>query len=381
MGPRPRSKSEPPCSSHGFLRAVIAAAISLGLPALGMAYKLSPRATPGERQLAGITSDYWTDAQSAVARLSLSGFSEPVHEEITNRIFGCEGDSAFCTNANSHRAPAAVLAGVRWNDDPPFRVKSSSARGMRCKTGETIRFETQPGCWASLFLDAKEAARSGAIYGPGDAMLYRTHFGDLQFLHAMASRDGERALDTKAKIMGWLELSWRTGVGEYTLDTRLKDIPIPVIRAAFGRTEWRPLDLYTQGADGGLRSRLDDVAFGSFLHTVEDSFAGGHANREESSGTGLCQSGSISFVAPGAIHSFHSYVHQDSKLHGVADNRASFMRSFQFPGNVVQTGRSLVSARAMQMKWESVKPLVECIFDLRTPDAKSGPGGFVSGVQ
>jgi hypothetical protein len=271
-----------------------------------------------------------------------------------------------------------VLAGVRWNDDPPFRLTADQARNTDCKSRQTIRFETQPECWIDLFRAAERGAAGGASYGPGDAMLYRTHFGDLQFLHAMATQDGEPARDTKARLMGWFEFAWGAALGEYALDTRLKDIDNPTIQAAFGKSEWRLLDLYTQGASGGLRQHVADVAFGSLLHAVEDSYAGGHAEREESSGTARCQAGDINVQSPGAIVSFHAYNHQDHAAHGEADTRRAFMRDFQQPGNVVEVGRALVQARDQRMPWGAVRPLLDCLLTLQQPDAAAGPGDFAA---
>ena len=105
-------------------------------------------------------------------------------------MYGCNGDAEVCSGSDALNAPAAVLAGVRWNDDPPFRLLRNQAKGTNCVATETIRFETQPGCWTALFLSANKRAVAGATFGSGDAMLYRTHFGDLQFLHAMATKDG-----------------------------------------------------------------------------------------------------------------------------------------------------------------------------------------------
>lgn len=362
---------------YNAIRTGIALGVAAALVSPSLAYKLSPRSTNEERRLAGITSNYWTDMERALAKMSLSGFSEPVHEEITNRMYGCEGD--VCSGGQSTTAPAAVLAGVRWNDDPPFRVTSSQNPSSTCKRSETIRFETQPLCWVALFTAAEKGAARGQDYGPGDAMLYRTHFGDLQFLHSMAARDGESASETKAKLMGWFEMTWRAGQGEYSLDTRLRELPIGPIHAVFGKTEWRMLDLYTQGSGPGLRREFNDVAFGSLLHALEDSFAAGHVEREESSGDGTCQAGTISVVAPGAIRSFHAYNHQDHAGHGVADSRAAFMRDLQQTGHVVQVGRGLVKARRLRIDWAHVAPLFDCLFTLQDPAAEAGPGDFVTG--
>lgn len=362
---------------HIFARRLslcVAFFLVLAMPA--SAYKLATKASAEERQLAGITNSYWTATLSYIAARGMPLLTEPVHEELTNRIYGCNGD--VCAGSEATQAPAAVLSGVRWNDDPPFRMTPQQARGMGCKTASTIRFETQPNCWVNLFRDAERRAAQGAKYGPGDAMLYRTHFGDLQFLHAMAAINGEPARVTKQRMMDWFEFAWRSSQGEYTLDTRLKSITSnQTIAESFGSSDWRLLDLYTQGASGGLRGRISDVAFGSLLHALQDSYSAGHAAREESSGNARCVAGGISVEAPGAILAFHSYSLQNHEAHGAADSRDSFMRDFQQPGNVVDVGRALVRARVQRLSWEVVRPMFDCLLTLERPDTPAGPGvGF-----
>ncbi|WP_374012993.1 hypothetical protein [Pseudoxanthomonas koreensis] len=341
------------------------------------AHKLAPEATPEERRLAGITSGARASLERLMARWSLEVFTEPVHEEITNHIYGCNGD--VCAGNQATTAPPAVLAGVRWNDDPPFQLLAGQAQNTNCKTRETVRFETQPLCWVALFRDAKAGAARGKRYGPGDAMLYRSHFGDLQFLHAMAAADGESAATTRDALMGWFEFAWRASLGEYTLDTRLKDVRIPVIQHAFGGTEWRVMDLYTLGASGGLRRYVADVAFGSLLHAVQDSFAAGHVRREEASGLQECHLAGTAVSAPGRILEFHSYAGQDHGLHAQADSRKAFMRRFQEAGNVVEVSKPLVRARTQALEWHAVEPYFDCLFTLQRPEAPATAGDFLGG--
>lgn len=361
-------RSKPPISA--------AVALLMLLPLSSDAFQLSPQSPPEVRKLNAVTSSYVRAIKQTFALYSLEVFAEPVHEEITNRIYGCDGDGSLCADASAYNTPPSVLAGVRWNDDPPFRLSKGQARGLDCVIGDTVRFETQPICWGSLFRAASKGAAQGEIYGPGHAMLYRSHFGDLQFLHAMAGRDGEPASETKRQLMDWFQFAWRTASSEYTLETRLRDVPIATIEAAFGKTEWRVQDLYVLGASNSLRREIDDVAFGSLLHALVDSFAAGHVDREESSGTLRCTAGPVSVTAPGAIRSFHAYNRQDHGAHADADSRNAFVRHFQQEGDVVEVGRALVAARREKLDWTMVQPLFDCLFTLQQPDAPAGPGEF-----
>jgi len=69
-----------------------------------------------------------------------------------------------------------------------------------------------------LFGDAeKNAARQhfrARPTGSQYALIYRVHFGDMQFLHSMGSWDGELARDTKSRVMIWAEFTYRFAKGE-----------------------------------------------------------------------------------------------------------------------------------------------------------------------
>ena len=56
--------------------------------------------------------------------------------------------------------------------------------------------------------------------------MYRSHFGDLQFLHSMASRDGEMASETRQRILMWAEFTWSVAVGTQDSKGLLKDVKI-----------------------------------------------------------------------------------------------------------------------------------------------------------
>ena len=74
---------------------------------------------------------------------------------------------------------------------------------IRNCVSHTIHLPNEAICRATLFYDARKFAKGvtnvvWVIYtgGAGHALLYRVHFGDMQFLHSMASIDGEPARET-----------------------------------------------------------------------------------------------------------------------------------------------------------------------------------------
>ena len=350
---------------------VLSAALSLAASGSVSSNQLSPVGSAREIQLERLHVSFFAKGEILLYRYGVGLFMSPVHEEITSRIWGCE--TVACDDVDKSDVPPAVLAGVRWNDDPRFPLTKVQAQGTSCNIDESIRVATQPRCWGELFKRAERGAAAGKSYGPGDPFVYRTHFGDLQFLHAMASKEGELASETQRKMLDWAEFTWRVASGEFTLETRLKTINIPTIQQRFGMTDWRVSDLLTLG-NSGIRSNLREVAFGSLLHMLQDSFAAGHVDREESTGAQICRSGDLESVAPGAIREFHAYNHQDHKAHANADSREAFLQQLELPGNVVVVGRTLRQYFDRQEHWEVVKPFLQCVFAIRDVNHPSSSG-------
>jgi hypothetical protein len=316
--------------------------------------------------------------ERTVLQLATNGtliFAEPVHEEITARMFDCES-GCNDVEAAAEWAGLYTIAGVRWNDDPPFQLQKDEAQYTSCKTGQTIRFTTQPLCWYQLFTAAKKAAVRGQVPNAAShsSLLARSHFGDLQFFHSMASQDGEVAAETQRRVMMWMEFTWRVANGEYGLDTKLADVKVTGFDEFFGKSGWTVQDLFTAG-NPALRRHVSEVAFGSLLHTVEDSFAQGHVQRAGTS-SGNCPAAS-QFPAPPRVVEFHSYAHQDEKKHTQHDNRKAFDGDFSNPVNVITVGKPLVDdlrPGKPGASWETVKPYFECIFAVDDPQKQASPG-------
>ncbi len=337
-----------------------------------IASSLSPRGTKVEQHVAKENAAFWERTVLLLGHEGVLHFAEPVHEEITALIYDCD-DSCNDPDVAAEYAGAYVIAGVRWNDDPPFRMKEDEAQHTACNTSETIRFTTQPRCWYQLFKAAKKSAENGDVPSAAShsPLLARSHFGDLQFFHSMASQDGEAAAETQRRVMMWMEFTWRVANGEYGLDTKLADVRIDHFDEFFGNSGWTVQDLFASG-NPALRRYITDVAFGSLLHTVEDSFAEGHVQREGSS-LGNCSS-PPQFAAPPRVIEFHSYSHQDEKKHKERDSRAAFEEQFARPVNAVTVAKPLVDYFEHGASWETVKPYFECVFAVVDPQTAATAG-------
>lgn len=360
-----------------------AAGLLVALANNAWSFDVSPKGTRFDQDAVKAWSKWWDRTISKVTARGLPMFKGAVHEEITHRAYGCtyEG-SGICGDPDAQYASPYVIAGVRWNDDPPFQLQQIQSANTSCKIKYedgrpmTIRFITQPLCWSALFLSAEKQIKNNPSLrfdvSSQAALPLRSHFGDLQFLHSMASADGEDPVETRNKILGWAEMIWGVVRGNYRLETWMKDIDLPAVQQYFGGSGWRIQELYTLG-DGSLRLYVADVAFGSLLHMVEDSFAAGHVERMEPANNAQCPGGAQR--APGPIVEFHSYLHQSTKGHAAADTRHAFVNNRQKP-DVVDVVGSLVEMRASNAEWSIVSAYLMCVYDLAPGVRKSSSGGF-----
>lgn len=297
----------------------------------------------------------------------------PVHEQMTVAAINL---SRVHERAYRVEYDDAYIHGVFWPDDP------DNLLCPECSAFNLLRFDKRWGlAFAARFKAASERARGGAagpgtVFGVGDGLLERSHFGDLQFMHAMAAADGERAEVTQARMLDWAQFAYQVATGSIDQTTRLDRVPIPSVRA------------YFQG-DAVLASKSIEQLFkdrrhvkramaGVLLHMVQDSYAGGHAERELLEVRG--PDGAPRF-ARGRILRFHSYANQDSGLHGADDRWPSGLPAHGIEGDTNPIG---VGARLLQFiysrdgegeSWENVHAyLRDIVFAISDPDALSGPG-------
>jgi hypothetical protein len=347
-------------------------------PRMSTAWQLTPEGSYIERKLASREQAFWEGWLSTVTLRGIHIVGASVHEEITNRILGCDGDTDICSDPQFDPRFAYFLAGVRWNDDPPFRFRRGQGNFSGCKAGKTVRLVTQPRCWANTFKDGQKRASKGvALDGSNATLLARSHFGDMQFLHAMASRDGEASAETRSKILMWSEFTWRVSLGEYDLSKVVAEVPIPGFSDFFAyNREWRVQDLFALG-NPHIRSpqAMSDVAFGSLLHMVQDSFAEGHVERLSPNGRSVCEAVAGKPLMPGRIIEFHSYIRQNTEEHGRSDSRNSFSAHWtRDKPDVVDVGKVLYDFYEKRASWDEVRPYIECIFTMDDRSRPASPG-------
>jgi hypothetical protein len=286
----------------------------------------------------------------------LSLFTSDVHERITRQAYEKAGV----------KLPDDVLAGVRWNDNPPAvrlgpLVGSCDAR-----------------CWTSMLRVDRMALEIVSRREKSVAPL-RSHFGDMQFLHAMASRAGESPQDTREKSLRWSEFAYRVARGEIgpranvfelkdsgtTMDTATREWMSDLFRGP-GKKLWTVQDIFLPKSHD---VRL--VAFGTFLHVVEDSYSAAHVLRAS---TRLQANGCYSYDARDPIVEFHTYVGQDTEKHALCDDAPDWLGSPR-DGSPVDVIAEVVRAYSEGRDWPVVKAILEEKVFTLAPNARSAAVG------
>jgi hypothetical protein len=331
---------------------------------------------------------FWSFLGDEITDFIVDRYSSPVHEYITHRIYGCDHDFKFCSSPpRTHPfASDALIAGVRWNDNPRFELTESTSGAQKKCVGIPLSLPDQAMCWAKLFYDANKGVKRGKIYDgdSGHVLLYRVHFGDMQFLHSMASHDWELASETKAKVMAWAEFAYKVVLREIKHSDYLYKCGISKIERLFSKKRgWTVQMLFTWDDPTYQPRRVKgehhdeefrDLVFGTLLHMVEDSFSKSHVTRNPPGGN-YCEKVPGS-EQPGRIARFHPFAKQKAGKHGKEDNEeASYDNLLHFPSvNVVEICKVIREYRKKNEPWEKLKDYLECVYDLEDPDTKAGPG-------
>jgi hypothetical protein len=338
-------------------------AVMLAFTPLAHCFELSPLPTASEKRAAKKNYGILFRALYPVVDLGLHQFSTPVHEALTLQGLGCNDGIDDCKADDLISENTGIIVGVRWNDDPPFEFAAGQGNyaTVACPKptdkARTISFSLRTACWLKHFYDISAIADAqplSFVTGNG-TLLARTHFGDLQFLHAMAEQAGIAPQTSHAKLMMWAEFTWRVQSGwldAIPLSTRMGDVPVSGLIDHFPAKENRSVELLFTLGRPWLRHHIRDIAFGSLLHTVQDSFAQGHVARRTLP-AGDC--------APSEITQFHTYAGQDKKAHKAHDSLDNARSKTQ----LVSVLREIVDWRFQNKHWHEVKPLFEqCVFKL-----------------
>ncbi|MCJ8205127.1 hypothetical protein [Pseudomonas sp. RGM2987] len=302
-----------------------------------------------------IDVDCWDLAALCSLTELTAEMKKPVHETMTllaydyylnpERTQGGKAD----TSAEDPRKRGVLrdlVLGSEWNDDPDSLLRQNVVRAKQ---------------WYALFKDAQVQAQcvhdnsqkmcEGVKITDTPMMLYRSHFGDFQFLHAMASHQSETAQETKDKMMEWARFAYTLSISSNSLGKETIDGPIVSsfsnVSSLLKRQGWTVGALFDPVPGGewirsfgmtGLGryqpsgvpraqvqykkniqpSSIKHIALGSLLHMIQDSYSDAHTERQ-----GGCNPLSKERAK---IISFRDYVFQLSTDHAIADGHPEWLK-------------------------------------------------------
>ncbi len=252
--------------------------------------------------------------------------NQPIHENITlAALINCTSKIVpVGTKVGSPQDVNEFLRGVFWNDDPEILLFDDN---------KWDNWDFSSGITWKLHFDAASKAASNDLKN----LTGRSHYWDLQFLHAMASAVGEDPNDTRAKILLWAETMYKFSISEGISATdTLKSIPVS---STFGSTTYTMNTFFTTSSVpsetqtiGYLINRGTSYvtvnngrrAIGSLMHTIQDSYAKGHVKRTLLN-PGDLVSGKTDEFNPGTygkygdVENFHCYKGQNHVDHDKYD--------------------------------------------------------------
>ncbi len=348
------------------------------------AFEMQPVGTEYDRKLAQLDESKVERLLAKIVDRGVPIFLAPVHEEITQRIYGCNddwGDEPSC--AKRSFAPKPVIDGTRWNDNPPFMLKDGfllpNGEAIRSKcANETIKLPRKSDCWLEVFKTSSEKAQKIFFTNRTGVILNRSHFGDMQFLHSMASRLGDRAQDTKLSMLIWAEFAYKVAIGAIPPHTVLKDVPVSdIAKRVFPNQEATVENLFLMGDETYRGNQLKDFAFGTLLHMVQDSFSESHVSRDLSTQGAFC-SCPYTDRSPAKIEKFLVYSSQDASKHKEKDTYEALKRNaLKYSPNLIDVGKILLEFYKQKSNWDVVKKyLDECVFALKDIDSEADAGNF-----
>lgn len=284
--------------------------------------------------------------------------SESVHEKITVKALESYQKKCLERNIDSKSCLSnlnnvsfkynPIIRGNWWSDDP-----------------NQMLYKAKHAAWLTQMQDAERRAKNKTEINDKYKMLYRTHFGDMQFMHSMASKDGESPYVTKKNILMWTEFLYKISTGELDRNSKFKDININELNQFFNRHKNWEIQWILQ--PNYRLKRQDDFklhALGALLHTVQDSYSASHTERIFNINSSCTN---------GKINKFLSYTNQNKDNHTLADNHSSYNNSLIQSNNPLKASEQLIEFSMQKADWTTtVEPyLSNVVFCLNNPEPSS----------
>jgi hypothetical protein len=335
-----------------------------------------------------------------------SGMKMPVHETMTLLAYDYYLDPESAQGGEKNTSAEELqktgvfrdlVLGSEWNDDPDSLLRQDVVRAKQ---------------WYALFKDAQlqaqcsqdisQAKCKGVKLADAPMMLYRSHFGDFQFIHAMASNQSETAQETKNKIMAWAKFTYTLSISPGGFGKEVIDGPVIsafsdvstllkrqgwTVAALFDPVpggEWirsfRPGSIGSYKPSGVPRapvqyknkadeSSIKHIALGSLLHMIQDSYSDAHTERN-----GGCNPLS---KERGSIISFRDYASQVDTEHAIADHYPVWLKNGKLgEDNPLWASAKVIQFSFRKIPWDGVVEnfISNEIFPLDNPKSLPAPG-------
>jgi hypothetical protein len=337
-------------------------------------------------------------------------FKAAVHEHMTNfavssyrgiRPFPMQRDSwqgkadkwrfnymsepAWREDGGSPHKTSEIIFGTWWNDDPLMFLQ-----------GQGNDFRKGLSNLRQVFGERRRAQYPGGVahcqVAAGDHLARWSHFGALQHLHFMTSLPAartpqERVADTRERALVWIEFAYRVATGEIAPDAALTDqdeqrLSLPPLAKNLclkDPAQRKVRSLFTRIGPGDQRhlearnAQTPDVALGSILHVLQDSFSPAHACRVERVVDG---------VRKALLRDVYNYNEQNHEAHAALDGYPAWLlhyagsdgRTHLYANDPIAVGEWLLRAVDDKRPWHEVRDhLRATIFQDDGRDASATP--------
>lgn len=268
------------------------------------------------------------------------------------------------------RADWALTRGVEWPDNP---VRSAVNKG-------------------ALGFAVQMASGCARYKHPTGGLLCKSHYYDLQFMHAMSPIVRQPANKTQKQILEWLQFIYTSLLDPSTLNKTLGEIMkgqkyseiAPALTSDNSKVKmssWKGWSLFSYTDTRNSPTRHPDLKnhpfqflIGVMLHTIQDSYSSSHNKRGDNE-----QIGPMVTCAP--IIEFFTYQGQEDKKHAAADKPPNLDSSCTMKKRIVDdpilAGARLIRMAQNRMEWVKVKLYLETrVFPVSLSYARSSSGPF-----
>lgn len=190
---------------------------------------------------------------------------KPIHECITIAalILSNKQFPEGATYKSLDKEDWEFMRGAVWNDDPSCLLfEDSQDNNHKFRLG-------------AEFLD-------GLFGNDNNCLTRRSHFGNMQFLHSMATQNEQEPDVTKKSLLAWIEVMYKLACGNQGVsenDKLSERFPLSFSSTTKPTGDATIKDLILGKTARFMMLDIQSRALGVCLHTIQDSYAVGHTLR------------------------------------------------------------------------------------------------------